>query len=367
MNDDLIKYELFSGTTTDQDIQTIDNSLARVPIGKGGLRWKISQNIWLNHKKLLIQPQMIKEAILGQYDVIIFLGSPYFISTWLALGFSRLFGKRTLLWTHGIIRDNYKDWFKLLFYRLADGLLLYGNGAKKRLIEYGFNPEKMFVIYNSLNYDLQLKFRKTISKDAVLRKKSKLFKYPKYPVLIFIGRLTPIKEIDKLILACKKMHEKVIPVNLLIIGDGSERDKLVALVRKNNLSDFVTFYGESYSEEELSLLIALSDLCVSPGNVGLSAIHSLTYGTPVITHNNPKYQMPEYEAITEGVTGSLYQYGSLDSLIESIIKWIIDKKDFREEVRLACYDIIDRFYNPHFQKVAIREAIFCTTSKKKND
>jgi glycosyltransferase involved in cell wall biosynthesis len=367
MNDDLIKYELFSGTTTDQDIQTIDNSLARIPIGKGGLRWKISKNIWMNHKKLLIQPQMIKETILGRYDVIIFLGSPYFISTWLALGFSRLFGKRTLLWTHGIIRDNYKDWFKLLFYRLADGLLLYGNGAKKRLIEYGFNPEKMFVIYNSLNYDLQLKFRKTISKDAVLRNKSQLFKYPKYPVLIFIGRLTPIKEIDKLILACKKMHEKVIPVNLLIIGDGSERDKLVALVRNNNLSDFVTFYGESYNEEELSLLIALSDLCVSPGNVGLSAIHSLTYGTPVITHNNPKYQMPEYEAITEGVTGSLYQYGSLDSLTESIIKWIVDKRDFREEVRLACYEIIDRFYNPHFQKEAIREAIFCTTSKKKND
>ena len=42
---------------------------------------------------------------------------------------------------------------------------------------------------------------------------------------------------------------------------------------------------------------------VSPGNVGLTAIHSLSYGTPVLTHNNFNNQMPEVESIQPGFNG----------------------------------------------------------------
>ena len=41
----------------------------------------------------------------------------------------------------------------------------------------------------------------------------------------------------------------------------------------------------------------MSDLTVSPGNIGLTAIHSLSYGTPVCSHSNFNNQMPESEAI----------------------------------------------------------------------
>jgi glycosyltransferase involved in cell wall biosynthesis len=54
------------------------------------------------------------------------------------------------------------------------------------------------------------------------------------------------------------------------------------MIKERKLDDFIVFYGESYNERELAPLIALADVCVSPGNVGLTAIHALTYGTPVI-------------------------------------------------------------------------------------
>ena len=53
-----------------------------------------------------------------------------------------------------------------------------------------------------------------------------------------------------------------------------------------NLQDQIWFYGACYDESKLGELIFNADLCVSPGNVGLTAVHSMGYGTPVITHNN---------------------------------------------------------------------------------
>ena len=62
-------------------------------------------------------------------------------------------------------------------------------------------------------------------------------------------------------------------------------------------------YGETFDEAEISKLLNHADLCVSPGNVGLTAMHALAYGVPVATHNDFKNQMPEFEAITPGKTG----------------------------------------------------------------
>ena len=55
--------------------------------------------------------------------------------------------------------------------------------------------------------------------------------------------------------------------------------------------------GECYSEETNAKLIYNADLCVAPGNIGLTAIHVMMFGCPAITHNDFKWQMPEFEAI----------------------------------------------------------------------
>ena len=44
------------------------------------------------------------------------------------------------------------------------------------------------------------------------------------------------------------------------------------------------------------------DITVSPDKVGLTAIHSMAYGRPVITHDNMDRQGPEVEAVIPGRT-----------------------------------------------------------------
>ena len=58
-----------------------------------------------------------------------------------------------------------------------------------------------------------------------------------------------------------------------------------------------------------------SDLCVIPGNVGLSAMHAFSVGLPVISHDNFDIQMPEFEAIIDSKTGSFYKHGNIEDLL----------------------------------------------------
>lgn len=84
-----------------------------------------------------------------------------------------------------------------------------------------------------------------------------------------------------------------------------------------------------------------ADLCVSPGNVGLTAMHSLVFGCPVITHNCFEWQMPEFEAIQPGITGDFLRWMMwrlllLQLAIGSLVNRIIAKRC----VRLALMRLI---------------------------
>jgi glycosyltransferase involved in cell wall biosynthesis len=81
---------------------------------------------------------------------------------------------------------------------------------------------------------------------------------------------------------------------------------------------------------------------VSPGNVGLTAIQSLAYGTPVCTHNNFNNQMPEANSIKEGYNGTFFKENNLESLVETISKWKYDK---RKLISKNCINTIGNKYN----------------------
>jgi len=142
--------------------------------------------------------------------------------------------------------------------------------------------------------------------------------------------------------------------NVLLIGDGPERDKLQQ--QANHLGVSAKFYGACYEEETLARLIMASDISVAPGMAGLTTMQSLAYGTPVITHGDFKRQAPEWEAIIPGETGALFDCGSAESLAGAIRAWVIENPD-REAVRQRCYDIIERYFNPHTQCEIIERAI----------
>lgn len=79
--------------------------------------------------------------------------------------------------------------------------------------------------------------------------------------------------------------------NLVFVGNGLEGENLKARVKGLGLTDEVWFYGVCYDEKTNAELIYNADLCVAPGTVGLTAMHTMVFGTPVISHNDFKWQM----------------------------------------------------------------------------
>ena len=93
-----------------------------------------------------------------------------------------------------------------------------------------------------------------------------------------------------------------------------------------------------------------------PGDIGLSAIHSLTYGTPVITHDNFKLQGPEHEAIEQGSSGDFYEFQNYDDLKSKIKNWLEKTRDKKLDI-INCREKIDKYYNPDYQIKVMKNII----------
>lgn len=291
------------------------------------------------------------QKLLGQdYDAYILLGESRSLSTWLFCFRARLFypKKKVYFWTHGWYGKESKaeSIIKKILFKLPNGgSFVYGNYARELMIREGFNPNKLYTIHNSLAYDEQVALRQQLSPSFIYNEH---FGNDNNN-LIFVGRLTQNKKLDKALRAMALLKERGQNYNMTFIGGGETKEELHKLVIEFGLDKNVWLYGPCYDEKELSSLIYNADLCVSPGNVGLTAMHTMVFGTPVLTHNDFPHQMPEFEAIHEGETGAFFLMDDIDSLANSISKWFANKGDKREEVRRACMKEIDDNWTPYFQ------------------
>ncbi|MBR4597128.1 MAG: glycosyltransferase family 4 protein [Opitutales bacterium] len=288
----------------------------------------------------------------GKY---VFVGEPFCVSTWLfAIMLKFMPRKKLYFWTHGWYgREGFfKKILKKIFFGLSDGIFVYGDYARSLMVKEGFDEKKLFPIHNSLAYSKQMEIRRELAPSGVF---SAHFKNSNKNI-IFIGRLGANKKLDMIIRALAQLKKSGIFMNATLVGDGGERENLQRLAGELGVSENVWFYGACYDERENANLIYNADLCVSPGNVGLTAIHCLAFGCPVITHDNFPMQMPEFEAVEDGKTGAFFKHGSLESLVETVRKWSENSLG-REEIRRNCFEVIDTKWNPNYQ-MEIFSAVF---------
>ncbi|ENF6402182.1 glycosyltransferase family 4 protein [Klebsiella variicola] len=308
-------------------------------------------------KGFIFQKELIKLSFSKDFDALIILADPHFLMTWPSSIIARINHKKVIFWTHGWTRTlkGMRYIIKKQYHNLADALLLYGHRAKEISIKSGYPEEQTHVIYNCLDYEKQLLSRNALRSLSISENKKKYYSGGD-GAIVTVARLIQSCRFDLLIDALyilKKEYNK--KPEVIIIGEGPEHDFLAAYANQKAVDNQINFMGACYDENVLSRVIYAADVTVSPGKVGLLAMHSLNYGTPVITHDNFEFQMPEYEAITDNVTGSFFEYNSAESLAKEILVWTKKVKD--EETIKACHDVIDRLYNPRTQSRIIHEVL----------
>lgn len=276
---------------------------------------------------------------LNSYDAFV-ITADFPLSYFPFLFLCKFLRKPVYAWGHGP-----KQKGKLIG-RLFNGYLLsmvtkflcYGEKGRDRMIQLGYPAKKLDVIYNSLG-------ARNNKSQALLSEVYHNHFSNNNPVLIFTGRLTPQKKLEGTLTAIKNLKDRGVNCNLMLIGDGPERETLKRLSEEFDIKSQVWFYGKCYDETILNELIYNADLCIAPGEVGLTALHAMEYGVPVISHGDFDTQMPEYETIVPMKTGQLFEKGNMTDFESKIEEWLKFANGRREEIRQNCYDMINGKWN----------------------
>lgn len=279
------------------------------------------------------------KLVRGNYSHFLLSGDPSYLLNWLIILYSKIFHKKVYLWCHGQkspVKRKLTRFYIRLFYAHVDGIFVYGEHVIPNMVDIGIDKKKIHAIHNSLDTNVQTTLFDNIKPSTIYRDHFG----NDNPVVIYIGRIQKRKKVDQLIKAVKELYNENYPVNLVIVGAAMDDNTMEQVANDLGLSDQIWFFGPSFDEKQNSELLYNADVCVSPGNVGLTCIHALSYGTPVVSNDNFNTQMPEYEAVKDGVTGSFFKENDIKDMAKHIKKWTGLSSDERMKLRQEARETI---------------------------
>lgn len=237
-------------------------------------------------------------------------------------------------------------------HKIPNIVIIVSRGAADEIISaYQIRKENVKVIYNSVD----------IKNISIL--KNKCIKSHNYfdnskINIVTLGRLTERKGYADLLIAFKKIrkHHKA---NMIFIGDGEEKDRLIKMSESMNLQQDVHFLGKQknpYNTMARCDIFIMSSLREGFGNV---IIEAMACGIPVISTNCPH---GPGEIITSGENGLLVPVKDTDALAKTMDDLIYDREkrlEIAERGKKRAEDFslkkIIRQYEEIYEKAAARQ------------
>jgi len=205
---------------------------------------------------------------------------------------------------------------KTFLYKYSDTIVANSVGTKNEINNL-LKKNKAITIENICDYS-NLKIKKDKNFHPIFDKQS--YK------LITVGRLNQTKRVDIIIKALKEISSSK-NIDLIIVGEGPEKSKLMNLAKDINISEKVHFIGFS---NEVHKWIINSDIYISASIVEgspNSIIESVCLGTPVIAadcNHGPK------EILDNGKIGLLVPINDVNGMILNIND-LLNNKELMEE------------------------------------
>ena len=139
------------------------------------------------------------------------------------------------------------------------------------------------------------------------------------PLLVAAGRLTASKEFDRLIRVVARLRERC-PARLVVVGSGTERDRLLGLVSELQANDWCELVGR-VDDDALAGLYQQARALVSASaseGWGMTITEAAACGTPAVVSDIAGHA----DAVVDGETGHLA--ASDDDFIDALEKLIRD-------------------------------------------
>jgi len=266
------------------------------------------------------------------YDVVIAEFNPRIVSNVLACLSAHRLPVRWIWWGHGLSprSNSLSVRLRLWLARAADALIFYDATQRDTFVSLGIPEERTFVAYNAID---------TEEIDRVVQPRLRNERHR----ILYIGRLVLHKKVDLLLKGFARAVA-FLPADtiLTIVGDGPERGNLECLVQQLKLSERVEFVGALYQQAQLAPLFNSAWVSVSPGCIGLSAIHSLAYGVPLLVARDEPHG-PEQAVLEEGKNSVFFSANSAAALGEQLVLLTNAAGQWAEMALMARQKIQSRF------------------------
>jgi len=235
----------------------------------------------------------------------------------------KLFGVKYIQWHHHVPSDIYTKFYELLYIKLIEyfeerSFIVKGADIVCSISEYSRDlllrkgGIDSIVVYNRLNEE---RFRINVDGKRIREK----YKLGDSPILLFVGRIHPQKNVYGLIKVFKMIKEQRPDVKLIIVGKPII-DEYYKKVK--SISDDSVIFAGYVSDDELPYYYAACDVyvtCSLSEGFNLPLVEAQKYGKPVIAFDIG----PHREVVTNGI---LVEVGNIKRFVNSVIK-LIDCKN----------------------------------------
>jgi len=242
----------------------------------------------------------------------------------------KLGGKtKTAYWGHGAhlgktkphpIRDALKKWL----IDKADWWFAYTELSAIIVREAGFPSDRVTVLNNSIDTVSLSKERSRLTDADLNALRKELFPSDdqtktNHPTGVYCGRLSKLKMIPFLLENIERINKTIPEFRMVVVGDGVDHDKMEAFASHN---DWVAWVGPRHGLDRVKYL-ALGDVWLNPGMVGLSILDSFSLGIPLLTTDNHTHS-PEIIYLQHGINGLMTE-NNLSSYANAVIDLLQNK------------------------------------------
>ena len=156
-------------------------------------------------------------------------------------------------------------------------------------------------------------------------------------LLSHVSNFRPVKRVEDVVRVFQVLRKRI-PVRLLLIGDGPDRQRIENLCRQMGTCDAIQFLGKMTRPEEI---VACTDLFVLPSeseSFGLAALEAMASGVPVVSSDTGG--LPEVNI--HGVSGLLNPVGDVEAMANNAYS-ILANAESRERYRNGALEQAKRF------------------------
>jgi glycosyltransferase involved in cell wall biosynthesis len=248
---------------------------------------------------------------------------------------SRLCDVRFVTTCHGFFRRNIG---RFLLPAWGDRVIAISEAVQKHLVEdFYVSPDRISLVYNGINAEKFLRDFSEAEKDSL---KDRFGVRRGYSVIGTIARFTPDKGHDVILSAFYEILKQKPNVQLVFVGEGKERLKIIDLAQRLGLSEYVVFVKSQINT--VNILSIMDVFMFTPRRkegLGLVLLEALASGKPIVATDVGGIA----SIVKDGINGFLVEPSMPELLVKPTLRLLKDKELYQKMAQAGREMVVQKF------------------------